>query len=103
MNRLAGAIRSVFHYDRTDDVAVIERVQDCEPILERTKALHNAGITHSRDREYVHVASIPKVVVERYCNDNGITFARFMGDEGHQARVLNDPDLRYFRVYKGRV
>lgn len=103
MNKLANAVRSVFHYDHTEDRTIIERVQDVEPILERAKGLHNAGLTHSDDREYVHAASIPNVIVERYCHLHKIAFDEFMRNEDHQRRLLNDPDLSGFRIWKGRV
>jgi len=95
-------IRTRFHYDHTEDRSVIERVQDCEPALERAKALHNAGLTHSADREWVHAASIPNVLVEKYLNDHGITFVEFCRNEDHMRRLLNDAELSGFRIWKGR-
>lgn len=86
-----------------DEKLVIHRTQDVEPILERTKALHNEGAFWSQDKEYVHAASIPNVIVEAYCNQHGITFAEWMDNEEHQRRMLNDPSLAHFRVWKGRV
>ncbi len=86
-----------------DDKLVIHRVQDVEPILERAKTLHNEGACWSQDREFVHAASIPNVIVEAYCNQHGITFEEWMGNEEHQRRVLNDPSLGHFRIWKGRV
>lgn len=79
----------------------IERVQDCTPIMESAKRLQTAGMHGSN--ELRHVARVPVVIVERYCNDNGITFSEFMRDQKHHARLLNDPDLAYFRVSPEKV
>jgi hypothetical protein len=86
-----------------DEKLVIHRVQDVEPILERAKTLHNAGAGWSQDKDYVHAASLPNVLIEAYCNQHGITFADWMEDEEHQRRMLNDPSLEHFRIWKGRV
>lgn len=89
-----------YHVD-SDDRLIVNRVQDVEPILERAKALHNDSRFGTKD--YRHLASLPKVLVEDYCNRAGITFADFMEDEAHVKRMLTDPSLSYFRVHKGGV
>jgi len=76
-------------------------VQDCTPIVERTQALHNEGIHGSSEMR--HAASFPFVVVEKYCNDKGITFQDFMNGREHIRNMLSDPALSYFRVWGGRV
>ncbi|MBT2300366.1 hypothetical protein J7E70_07800 [Variovorax paradoxus] len=84
-----------------DDVMVVENIQDCTPYLERAKALHNEGIHGSTD--FKHAAELPKVAIESYINRHGITFAQWMADPVHIKRMLNDPDLKGFRVWPGRV
>lgn len=76
-------------------------VQDCTPIMEHTQALNREG--HHGSSELRHAASFPFVLVEKYCNDNGITFQEFMNGKEHVKRMLNDPSLSYFRVWPGRV
>lgn len=76
-------------------------VQDCTPILERTKALHNEGYHGGSDMR--HAASLPMVLVEKYCNERGITFADFMRGREHIKAMLNDPALSYFRIWPGAV
>lgn len=88
-------------HDNGDGSITINRVQDAEPIIERCKALANSGIPQSPDMKLA--ASIPSVVVENYCNRNGITFGDFMQNPEHQRRMLNDPDLKYFRVWPGQI
>jgi hypothetical protein len=76
-------------------------VQDCTAIAEQMKAMHNSGDFGSSDMRYA--GRIPNVFVEKYCNDNGITFHEFMTNREHVKRLINDPALADFRVYKGRV
>ncbi len=76
-------------------------VQDCTPIVEMTKAMHNEGRVGSADMRLA--ASIPRVLVEAYCNDAGVTFAELMQSAEHKKRLLNDPALSHFRVWAGRV
>ena len=76
-------------------------VQDCTPILERAQALHREGVHGSSD--FKHAASFPVVLVERYCNERGITMDEFMRGKEHIRYLLNDPSLAYFRIWPGRV
>jgi hypothetical protein len=76
-------------------------VQDCTPILERAKALHAEGAYGSPDMRLA--ATVPAVLVERYLNDNAITMQEFTRSPEHQKRLLNDPAIEHFRVWKGRV
>lgn len=80
---------------------VVERFQDCTPILEHARALHNEG--HHGSKEMKHAASLPFVVVEKYCNDHRITFQEFMSNREHIKRMLNDPSLKAFRIWPGAV
>ena len=83
------------------DTIGIERVQDCEPILDFTKQRRDQRAVGSSEMR--HAASIPMVLVEAYCNDKGITFQQFMTNPAHGKTMLNDPALKYFRIWEGRV
>lgn len=72
----------------------VNRVQDCEPIIEAVKAIREQQVS----KEMRHVARIPSVIVEAYINRVGITFRDFMQDPAHIQRLLDDPDLRHFRT-----
>jgi hypothetical protein len=50
-----------------------------------------------------HLATIPGILIQQYCNDNGVSFAQFMRQPEHANRMLNDPALSAFRVHTGRV
>jgi hypothetical protein len=63
--------------------------------------MHNEGLHGSSDMKLA--ASLPMVLVERYCNDNGITFHEFCQGQDHIRRMLNDPSLKAFRVWPGKV
>lgn len=73
--------------------------QDCTPIAEHAKALHNEG--HHGTKDMKLAAKLPLVMVEKYCNDNGITFQQFMTDRAHIKRLAQDPAMAHFRVWKG--
>lgn len=82
----------------------LRRVQDVEPILEDVKRRQSLGCTASKGPDnHWHAASFPAVVVERYCNTAGVTFAQFMEDDTHVKRMLRDPALSGFRVHTGRI
>jgi hypothetical protein len=84
-----------------DGNLVAGTVQDCTPIADFTKALHNEGI-HG-DKEFRHAAKIPFVLIEAYCNNNGLMLADFWQNPAHIKAMLNDPDLKAFRIWPGRV
>lgn len=83
------------------DITTFERIQDCTPIAERAKALHNEGFHGSSEMK--HAASLPMVIIEKYCNEKKITFHEFINNEAHMRNMLNDPDNAMFRIWKGRV
>ncbi len=89
------------HYDSDGDKLIAEAVQDVEPVMNFTKAFHLDGF-HGRN-DFRFAGSIPQVLIEKYCEDNGITFAEWMEDGEHQKRMLNDPDLSVFRIWPGRI
>lgn len=84
-----------------DGKLTFQRVQDVEPILDFAHDLRAAGRVGSSEMR--HAASIPMVLVEAYCNDRGIEFREFMNNPAHQRAMLNDPALRAFRIWEGRV
>lgn len=75
--------------------------QDCTPILEAATIARNECRSGSGDMRLA--ASIPFVVLERYMNEHNISWQEFSRSPEHKKRLLNDPDLRGFRVWEGRV
>lgn len=84
-----------------DGDVTFERVQDCTAIAEETIRRHNAGLHGSSEMR--HAASFPMVVIERYMNENNIDLSEFMGNKAHVKRMLADPALSAFRIWKGQV
>jgi hypothetical protein len=78
----------------------VKRVEDVEPLIEHAKTLRAAGAVGTKDMK--HAAEFPATVVENYIARKGITFAEFMADESHVRALLNDPDLKGFRIWEGR-
>jgi hypothetical protein len=76
-------------------------VQDCAPIREDAIARHNEGMHGSADMK--HAARLPMEAVEKYLIANGITFEEFMKNPAHTKAMCNDPALRDFRIWPGRV
>lgn len=83
------------------DRLVIANSQDCTAIAEACKAQHNAG--NHGSPEVKLAARIPLVMVEAYCNDNGVTFAEVMTDTRHMKRIVEDPANAHFRIWKGAL
>ena len=75
--------------------------QDCTAISEYAKEKHNAGEHGSSEMKYA--ACFPNVIIEKYCNDNGVSYAEWAGNPVHIKRMLNDPANGSFRIWKGAV
>ena len=43
--------------------------------------------------------TVPTILCEKYCNDVGITWAEFMRNPDHAARMVRDPALAAFRIH----
>ena len=84
-----------------DGALITGTTQDCTPYAERAQAMQAAGLHGSRDMRLA--ASVPAVLVERYCNQAGIDLAEFNASQDHKKRLLNDPALAAFRIWPGRV
>lgn len=84
-----------------DGVMTVASSQDCTAIAERCKRLHSEGIHGTPEMKYA--GSIPDVFVNKYLTDNNITFAQFVKEPEHCRRILNDPAMTHFRVWKGRI
>ena len=83
------------------DRLILGTVQDCDPIVEDAQARHREGFHGTPEMR--HAARIPLVVVEKYCNDQGIDLAEWGRDKIHVRRMLQDPALAAFRIWPGKV
>lgn len=85
-----------------DGALITGTVQDCTAIAERAKAMHNMGHT-GPSSEMKLAATVPFVFVDKYLADNQIDMQTLMRDQAHQKRLLGDPALAHFRVWKGQL
>lgn len=88
-------------FQEQDGRLFVGRSQDCTPIAEDAKRRHNAG--HHGSSEVKHAARIPAVVIEKYCNEQGVSFEQFMADPVHIKRVVEHPDNAMFRIWRGKL
>ncbi len=88
-------------YDAGNGDLIVNRVQNCTPIADECATRRSMG--QIGGTEMRHAARLPAVVVERYCNMHGITFAEFMQSREHIKAMVNDPALQAFRIWQGRV
>lgn len=86
----------------THEVHVYEEsIDGIKAVADYCRAKQDAGFTGTKDvRE---LATIPGILIQQYCNDNGVSFAEFIRNPVHANRMLNDPALSGFRIHPGRV
>lgn len=84
-----------------DGKLFVGRSQDCTPIAEYATRQHNAGAFGTSEMK--HAARLPNIIVEKYLNDNGVTFEQFMADPAHIKRIVEDPANAAFRIWKGKL
>jgi hypothetical protein len=99
MARRDGALHTSFA--EADGKIFVGQSQDCTPIAERAQALHKAGQFGSSDMK--HAATIPDVILEKYMNEHGVTYAELMSNPVHFKRICNDPDNKCFRIWPGKI
>ena len=85
-----------------DGALITGSSQDCTPIVEQTKALHNIGY-QGPSSDMKLAARVPDVLIEKYCNLHGIALHEFSRSQEHKKRLLSDPAIADFRIWKGRL
>ncbi len=81
--------------------------QDCQEILEMNRALRNEDNFSGSlwaGRDWVRVAQIPLVILEKWMYEDDINFYRWNDDD--KARLmkrLNDPEWSGLRTAPGRI
>lgn len=93
-------MKTTGYFDDGDNL-IERRSFDSEPYLDDAKARHNAGAHGSS--ELKHAARYPPGFFEYYAKLKGITYHELMGNTVHAKKMLNDPELGGFRIWKGRV
>lgn len=92
-------MKTSFHA-QGDDI-VIAQSQDCTPIAEWAKVQSSIGAVGSSDMR--HAARIPNVIIEKYMNENKVSFHEVLNNPVHMRRIVNNPDNAAFRIWQGKV
>jgi hypothetical protein len=76
---------------------LVERVQDCEAIVERNRQLRTIGQTSDWGR---HIACIPNIIIEKWMNEEGANVLQMASEEFATfiRKKLDDPDWRHLRT-----
>ncbi len=98
---MADPIRTVAYADDDNDRIIIAREQHVGAIVDDCKARHNEGFHENGLGK--HVARVPNVVVEHYCNVNKVPFAEFVRNPEHMRRLVNDPAFADLRIWHGTI
>jgi hypothetical protein len=95
-------LHTKYTHDEPDDLFVVQKQQDVEPILKNNHALRtlNDGFTPSRDMK--RIASIPMIVINHWREKLGIDIYD-PNDLKKVKQLLNDPDWQYLKTSDGRV
>lgn len=89
-------------HTEVDGSMVIQSTTDVSAVVERAKALHNAGDYRTQMGDK-HVASIPVPVLDAWARARGKVFGDVLRDQRLMAEFLQDPDHSVFRVWKGAI
>lgn len=94
-------LRHQFH-GHNDGTFTVSASQDVEPILERNKALQNAG---KQKGDFRLIASIPAIMIEKWLNEEGVPVLKMNKHEFNKfiRKKLNDPDNKWLRINHGRM
>jgi hypothetical protein len=88
--------------DDKHDVHVYEaNLDDIEVIRQHCKHMRDTG--QIGDPDMRNYGLIPKIFIQMYMNNNGVSWADFCRVPDHYKRLLNDPALKDFRIYEGRA
>lgn len=73
-----------------------DSAENVKGVMEVCKSLQSSGLTG--DKEMKHLAEFPGWIIQKYCDINGIAWSEWFQNPVHARRMLNDPDLAYFRI-----
>jgi len=91
-----------YHYDNVTGDVHVETIQDVEPILEANKRAFNDA-REFKSEIFNKKASIPMVVLEKWLQEQGITYREFMANPKVVKRFVNDPDNKFCLCRPGKL
>ena len=102
----ANAVGAVPSRAFVQDGLIIEHaMQDVEPALRQLDDMRIDGLDgYTKDKDLLFIGKIPETLVYQWCQDHGVKIQELLHDpDGDIAyKMLNDPDLRRFRLFDGR-
>jgi len=104
LDNTGGVIRTHTH-DEASGTSFIHSVQDIAPFKEANREMRNSGGDgYTGSRAMKHVATIPHIMIDKWCQEDGLTrvqFQRMRGKEkaAYIRRKLNNPDYAYMRTF----
>lgn len=66
-------------------------------VADHATAVRNSGYRRDKDGDGI-LMEVPAFLVEKYCNDRGVTFSEFMRNPVHATNMMTDPALAHFRT-----
>lgn len=83
-----------------DGNITFERVADVQNVIDSAANLRSAGAVKTEGGDY-HLGRIPLILIEKYCNEKGITFHEWCNNDVHVSSLLNNSDYAAFRISQG--
>jgi hypothetical protein len=77
----------------------VRRIDDVEDVLENNKRLQNEA--QNTKGGWHHIAEIPAIIIEKWINEDGVTYQEIMSPGGFESivkRKLRDPDWKWLRT-----
>tara|TARA_X000000950_G_scaffold49963_1_gene58724 strand:- start:2102 stop:2440 length:339 start_codon:yes stop_codon:yes gene_type:complete len=99
-------IKSKIHLDEGEKKVHIEDSQDISKILNQNKREANDQAYKFKgfqDAKMYKVAEIPLIVVQELAQKGIMNYNGTIRDKDRMKKWLNDPDNKYFRIYKGNI
>lgn len=96
----SGGVVSVIETDDQAKTTTIGRYQNVDPIIEHNKKLQTENDGFNKARDLRRVASIPLVILEKWCKEDGVPLRKFLRKPRNYQKWLRrkiyDPDNSMF-------
>lgn len=100
-----GGVIKEFVHDEGENHTFIHTTQDVAPYFDANQEFRTSGSDgYSQSRAFKHIATVPHIIADKWCIEDGITrvqFNRMPGKEkaAYIKRKLNNPDYAYMRTF----
>lgn len=93
-------LREIIHYDHQDHRLIVQETHDFTPVLEKAKALRNAGRESFGESKLVGM--VPMKIWHEWAKKHGVKPSDNAAMKEVVARELNDSDNAHLRVWEGK-